>query len=88
MDKSIIRMKCDRILLDKQLVFSQILNNRIQQVYEHHADTLGAKINYSLLTDFTSEILTAYTGAISEIMVEIIQEVLSDNVFDNLEDLD
>lgn len=82
MNKDLIRMKCDRVLLDKQPAFSQILNNRIQKVYEKHADSLGSQINYEFLTDFTSNLLSAYSGVISEIMVLLIQEVLSDEDFD------
>lgn len=84
MDKEIIRVKCDKVLIDKQHSFSQILNNRIQKVYIKHSDAIGQKLDYELLTDFTSDILTAYTGVISEAMVDIIQEVLSDDFFGDL----
>lgn len=85
MDKAYIRTKCDRILLDKQSAFGKILNDRIQQVYKHHVNALGTQINYEFLTDFTSELLSAYTGVISEVMVGLIQEVLSDDSFDDLD---
>lgn len=88
MNKDIIRMKCDRILLEKQPMFSQVLTNRIQNVYRKHENTLGSQIDYSLLTQFTSELLTAYSGVISEIMVQIIQEVLSNDDFEDFEDLE
>lgn len=88
MNKDLIRAKCDRILIDKQPFFSKILNNRIQKVYQTHADTLGSQIDYDLLTKFTSELLTAYSGVISEIMVQVIQEVLSDDEPDDFEDID
>lgn len=81
MDKELIRMKCDRILVQKSPVFNEILNNRIQKIYEKHKDTLGTQIDYMLFTSFMSETLSAYSGVISEIMVEIIQEVLSDDEF-------
>lgn len=84
MDKEIIRVKCDRVLIDKKLLFSQILNNRLQKVYINHSDAIGQKLDYELLTDFTSDILTAFTGVISEVMVDIIQEVLSDDSFEDL----
>lgn len=85
MNNDLIRMKCDRILLEKQPAFSMILNQRIQKIYEKYADTLGSQLDYMLFTAFMSEILTAYSGVISEIMVQIIQEVLSG---DDLEELD
>lgn len=85
MNNDLIRMKCDRILLEKQPAFSKILNQRIQKIYEKYADTLGSHPDYMLLTSFMSEILTSYSGVISEIMVQIIQEVLSG---DDLEELD
>lgn len=82
MNKDLIRIKCDDVLLEKQPVFSQILNQRIQKVYEKYADTLGSHKDYMLFTAFMSEILTSYSGVISEIMVQIIQEVLSDGDFE------
>ena len=88
MNKDIIRMKCDRILMQKSPVFSKILNNRIQTIYEKHKATLGTQIDYMLFTGFMSEILSVYSGVISEIMVEIIQEVFADDDFDNEDDFD
>ena len=85
MNNDLIRMKCDRILLEKQPAFSMILNQRIQKIYEKYADTLGSQLDYMLFTAFMSDILTSYSGVISEIMVQIIQEVLSG---DDLEELD
>lgn len=85
MNEDLIRIKCDNVLLEKQPVFSQILNQRIQKVYEKYADTLGSHIDYMLFTAFMSEILTSYSGVMGEIMVQIIQEVLSD---DDLEESD
>ncbi len=85
MNKNLIRMKCDRILLEKQPAFSRILNQRIQKIYEKYADSLGSQIDYILLTAFMSEILTSYSGVMREIMVQTIQEVLSD---DDSEELD
>lgn len=81
MNKDIIRMKCDRILLEKQPVFSQLLNNRIQKVYEKHAGILGSQIDYEIFTAFISSLLSTYSGVMSEIMVQLIQEVLSDDDF-------
>lgn len=83
MGKIDIRIKCDRILLNKQSEYGKLLNNRIQKVYEHHLNAIGTQVNYEFLTDFTSELLSAYTGVISEVMVNIIQEVLSDDAFDD-----
>lgn len=82
MDKDIIRMKCDRVLVQKSPAFTMVLNNRIQKVYEKHKDVLGTQIDYTLFTDFMSELLSAYSGVISEIMVETIQEVLADDDFE------
>lgn len=79
MNKDLIRAKCDSVLLEKRPVFSQILNQRIQKVYEKYADTLGIHIDYMLFTAFMSEILTSYSGVVSEIMVQIIQEIFSDD---------
>lgn len=81
MNKDIIRMKCDRILLEKQPVFSRLLNERIQKVYREHADTLGSQIDYEMLTSFTSSLLTAYSGVVNEIVLQLIQETLSDDDF-------
>lgn len=80
MNKDMIRMRCDRILLEKQENISSILNMRIQGVYQKHEDTLGSQIDYNLLTAFTSDLLTAYSGVVSDVMVRIIQEVLSDDL--------
>lgn len=88
MNKDIIRTKCDRILVQKSPVFSKILNDRVQKVYEKHKDTLGTQLDYMLFTGFMSEILSAYSGVINEIMVEIIQEVLADDDFGSEEDID
>lgn len=85
MNRDIIRTKCDRVLVDKQANFSRILNNRVQAIYQKYADTLGSQIDYMLLTGFTSELLTAYTGVFSEILVQIIQEVLSDEEFEDID---
>lgn len=78
MNKDIIHMKCDRILIEKQSELSSLLNHRIQNVYQKHKDSLGKEIDYTLLTDFTSDLLTAYNSVISEVMVRLIQEVLSE----------
>ena len=85
MNNDLIRIKCDNVLLEKQPVFSQILNQRIQKIYEKYADTLGNNIDYMLFTAFMSEILTSYSGVMGEIMVQIIQDVFSD---DDLEESD
>lgn len=90
MNKDLIRIKCDRILLEKQPAFSKILNQRIQKIYDKYDEALGSQIDYMLLTAFMSEILTSYSGVISNIMVQIIQEVLSDDELsgDELDKLD
>lgn len=41
MNKDLIRIKWDRILVEKQPAMSKILNNRIQKVYGKHKDTLN-----------------------------------------------
>lgn len=89
MNKDLIRMKCDRIVVQKSPIFSELLNNRIQKIYQKHENTLGTQIDYMLFTDFMSEVLSAYSGVISEVMIEIIQEVLCDDDFeDEDEDFD
>lgn len=85
MNKDLIRTKCERVLLEKSPVFSKVLNQRIQKIYIKYATTLGSQADYMLFTAFMSDILTSYSGVISEIMVQIIQEVLSD---DDLEEAD
>lgn len=88
MNKDLIRMKCDRVLVEKQPALSKILNNRIQKVYEKHKDALSTQFDYKLLTDFTSELLSVYSGVISEVMVCVIQEVLSEDDFEGSEDIE
>lgn len=85
MNKDIVRMKCDRILQGKQPQFSKLLNNRIAKVYQEHENAIGATVDFKLLTHFTDNLLTAYSGVVSEIMVEIIQEVLSDDDFESFD---
>lgn len=41
MNKDFIRIKWNRILVEKQSALSKILNNRIQTVYGKHKDTLN-----------------------------------------------
>lgn len=85
MNKDIIRAKCDRILLDQRPQFNELLNNRIQKVYQKHENAIGQTVDFELLSHFTSDLLTAYSGVISEIMVRIIQEVLSDDESDDFD---
>lgn len=85
MNKDIIRAKCDRILLDQRPQFNKLLNNRIQKIYQKHENAIGQTVDFELLSHFTSDLLTAYSGVVSEIMVRIIQEVLSDDESDDFD---
>lgn len=88
MNKDLIRMRCDRVLIESQPALSKILNNRIQKVYEKHEDALSMQLDYDLLTNFTNDVLIAFSGVISEVMVRIIQEVLSEDDFENFGELE
>lgn len=87
MEKEIIRARCEKIFLEKNLAFSEIMTSRIHKVYAKHAEAIGSEIDYSLLTDFTSDLLSAYSGVISEILILLIQEVLADDDSD-IEEID
>ena len=78
LNREIIKSKCDRVLIEQKPVFDQILQNRICVVFDKHKEALGKDIDYALLTGYTADIITAFSGAVSEIMVRILQEVLSD----------
>lgn len=80
MDKQLIRIKCEKILLEKRAGISEVLNTRIQKVYQKHAEQLGEQIDYELLTSFTSDLLMAFSGVVSEVMVQLFQELLSDDI--------
>lgn len=43
MSKDLIRMKCDRIVVQKSPIFSELLNNRIQKIYQKHIKHLVRK---------------------------------------------
>lgn len=82
MNKQLVRSKCEKVLLENQSSISKVLNNRIQKVYQNHAEQLGEQIDYELLTSFTSELLSAFSGVVSEVMVQLFQELLSDEIFE------
>jgi len=77
MNKDVIRGKCDRIMLEKREWITKILNARMNKVFDKYSESMGDLIDYDLLTDFVSEILTAFSGVVSEVMVQSISEVLA-----------
>ena len=83
MNREVIKARCDRVLLEKTPAFSKVLNARIQRVYKAHEESLGSEIDYKLLTDFTSALLTAFSGVMAEVMVQTLSELLSDDDFED-----